>query len=145
MTFPARQLWVSEHSCQLRGAPAESTGLEVEPIPPLSVRTGRFTHEDVLVTNRAAHEQVLLTAGDLTSAATDSSGSVAVGIRFQERHLRDTFGASYDDYAAHVPALLPRLPLRRRSLHSPALSRRAMGPRTATAESVRTEIAEDTR
>lgn len=59
MTFPARQLWVSEHTPQLRGAPAEPAGLEVEALSPLSVRTGRSTHEDVLVANRTAHEQVL--------------------------------------------------------------------------------------
>jgi protein-S-isoprenylcysteine O-methyltransferase Ste14 len=34
---------------------------------------------------------------------------VAIGIRFEERDLRRTFGAAYDEYAARVPALLPRL------------------------------------
>ena len=49
----------------------------MEPLAPLSVRTGRSTHEDVLVTNRTAHEQVLLTtAGALTSAVTDRSDSI---------------------------------------------------------------------
>lgn len=77
MTFPARQLWLSEDLLpQLRGAPAESAGLEVEALSPLSVRTGRFTHEDVLVTNRTAHEQVLLTNGALTCAVIDSSGGI---------------------------------------------------------------------
>jgi hypothetical protein len=76
MTFPARQLWVSEYAHQLHGAPAEPDGLDVEPLSPLTVRTGRFTRQDVLVTNRAAHRQVLATAGDLQSAVTDSSGSV---------------------------------------------------------------------
>ena len=48
---------------------------------------------------------------------------VAVGIRFEERDLRRTFGAAYDAYAARVPALLPGLPPRtgrRRSASSPA-------------------------
>jgi hypothetical protein len=76
MTFPARQLGVRERWYQLPGEPAEAAGLDVEPLSPLSVRTGRSTHEDVLVTNRTAHEQVLLTNGALTSAVTDSSGSV---------------------------------------------------------------------
>jgi hypothetical protein len=76
MTFPARQLWVSEYSRQLYGAPADSAGLEVESLSPLTVRTGWHKHEDVLVTNRIAHEQVLFTGGALTSAVTDSSGSV---------------------------------------------------------------------
>jgi protein-S-isoprenylcysteine O-methyltransferase Ste14 len=34
---------------------------------------------------------------------------IAVGIRFEERDLRRSFGASYDAYAARVPSLLPRL------------------------------------
>jgi protein-S-isoprenylcysteine O-methyltransferase Ste14 len=41
--------------------------------------------------------------------ALASSAYVAVGIRFEERDLRRAFGASYDAYAATVPALLPRL------------------------------------
>src|SRR6476469_3469108 len=41
--------------------------------------------------------------------ALGSTGYIAVGIRFEERDLRATFGASYDAYAARVPALLPRL------------------------------------
>jgi protein-S-isoprenylcysteine O-methyltransferase Ste14 len=58
--------------------------------------------------------------------ALAATGYLAVGIRFEERDLRTTFGASYDDYAARVPALLPRLPIRRGSTHSPDRSRRAM-------------------
>jgi methanethiol S-methyltransferase len=58
--------------------------------------------------------------------ALAATGYLAVGIRFEERDLRTTFGASYDDYAARVPALLPRLPIRRGSMHSPDRSRRAM-------------------
>lgn len=38
---------------------------------------------------------------------------VAVGMRFEERDLRRSFGAPYDAYAAHVPALVPGFPLRR--------------------------------
>jgi methanethiol S-methyltransferase len=45
--------------------------------------------------------------------ALGATAYVAVGLRFEERDLRRTFGASYDAYAAHVPALLPRLPMRR--------------------------------
>jgi protein-S-isoprenylcysteine O-methyltransferase Ste14 len=40
------------------------------------------------------------------------TGYVAVGIRFEERDLRRTFGADYDAYTARVPALVPR-PARR--------------------------------
>ena len=35
------------------------------------------------------------------------SGYVAVGLVFEERDLRRTFGTAYDDYAARVPALVP--------------------------------------
>jgi protein-S-isoprenylcysteine O-methyltransferase Ste14 len=45
---------------------------------------------------------------------------VAVGIAFEERDLRRAFGISYDDYAARVPALVPRLPFRRSAVLSPA-------------------------
>lgn len=40
--------------------------------------------------------------------AAAATGYIAIGIRFEERDLRRTFGASYDAYAARVPALLPR-------------------------------------
>jgi hypothetical protein len=76
MTFPARQLWVSEYVRQLHGAPAEPAGIDVEPQSPLTIHTGRSTHREVLVTNRTAREQVLLTNGALTSAVTDNSGTV---------------------------------------------------------------------
>ena len=76
MTFPSGQLRVNEYVRQLRGAPAELAGLDVEPLSPLSVRTGRSARRDVLVTNRATHRQVLSTDGDLRSAVTDNSGNV---------------------------------------------------------------------
>jgi protein-S-isoprenylcysteine O-methyltransferase Ste14 len=47
--------------------------------------------------------------------ALAATSYIAVGIMFEERDLRRTFGATYDDYAARVPALLPRLPIRRGS------------------------------
>jgi methanethiol S-methyltransferase len=37
-----------------------------------------------------------------------ATGYIAVGVRFEERDLRREFGTSYDDYAARVPALVPR-------------------------------------
>ena len=64
---------------------------------------------------------------------------VAVGIRFEERDLRRTFGASYDAYAARVPALLPRIPFSARGARTPeAVSertarRRARSPRPGRA------------
>jgi protein-S-isoprenylcysteine O-methyltransferase Ste14 len=36
------------------------------------------------------------------------TGYVLLGVAFEERDLRRTFGSSYDDYAARVPALVPR-------------------------------------
>jgi protein-S-isoprenylcysteine O-methyltransferase Ste14 len=45
--------------------------------------------------------------------AVASSAYIAVGVRFEERDLRRTFGAAYDAYAARVPALVPRPASRR--------------------------------
>ncbi len=45
--------------------------------------------------------------------ALASTAYIAVGVRFEERDLRRSFGTSYEAYAAHVPALLPRLRVRR--------------------------------
>lgn len=39
--------------------------------------------------------------------AVASTGYIVVGVRFEERDLRRTFGAAYDEYAARVPALVP--------------------------------------
>jgi protein-S-isoprenylcysteine O-methyltransferase Ste14 len=41
--------------------------------------------------------------------ALAATGYIAVGIAFEERDLRRTFADSYDNYAARVPALVPRL------------------------------------
>lgn len=45
--------------------------------------------------------------------AVAATAYIAIGIRFEERDLRRTFGAAYDTYSARVPALLPRLRFRR--------------------------------
>jgi protein-S-isoprenylcysteine O-methyltransferase Ste14 len=45
--------------------------------------------------------------------ALASTGYIAVGIRFEERDLRRTFGPSYDAYADSVPAVVPGLRFRR--------------------------------
>jgi protein-S-isoprenylcysteine O-methyltransferase Ste14 len=47
--------------------------------------------------------------------ALAATGYIAIGVRFEERDLRKTFGAAYDDYAARVPSILPRLWPRRNS------------------------------
>ncbi|KRC65564.1 hypothetical protein ASE12_12850 [Aeromicrobium sp. Root236] len=41
--------------------------------------------------------------------ALASTGYIVIGIRFEERDLRRTFGAAYTEYASHVPALIPAL------------------------------------
>jgi protein-S-isoprenylcysteine O-methyltransferase Ste14 len=52
-------------------------------------------------------------------------GYIAVGIAFEERDLRRVFGGSYDDYAARVPALVPRMPVRHGALVRASASERA--------------------
>jgi protein-S-isoprenylcysteine O-methyltransferase Ste14 len=47
--------------------------------------------------------------------ALASTGYIAIGIRFEERDLRRTFGASYEAYASRVPSLVPGL--HRRKAH----------------------------
>ena len=46
--------------------------------------------------------------------ALAATGYIAVGVMFEERDLRRTFGAAYDDYAARVPAVLPGVLVGRR-------------------------------
>jgi protein-S-isoprenylcysteine O-methyltransferase Ste14 len=50
--------------------------------------------------------------------AVASSAYIAIGVGFEERDLRRTFGAEYDEYAARVPAVIPRL--RARTSGTPA-------------------------
>jgi len=46
--------------------------------------------------------------------ALASTGYVAVGVAFEERDLRRTFGPAYGEYAARVPAVVPGLTVVRR-------------------------------
>jgi protein-S-isoprenylcysteine O-methyltransferase Ste14 len=46
--------------------------------------------------------------------AAASTGYIAIGLVFEERDLRRTFGAAYDEYAARVPSLVPSLRVLRR-------------------------------
>ena len=45
--------------------------------------------------------------------AVAASGYVAVGLAFEERDLRRSFGTAYDEYAARVPSVVPGLKGRR--------------------------------
>ena len=45
--------------------------------------------------------------------AVGASSYVWIGVRFEERDLRRTFGPGYDVYASRVPAIFPRLTARR--------------------------------
>ena len=54
-----------------------------------------------------------MSASHLLFAAA-ATAYVLVGMAFEERDLRRTFGSAYDDYAARVPALVPGLVLARR-------------------------------
>jgi protein-S-isoprenylcysteine O-methyltransferase Ste14 len=47
-----------------------------------------------------------MTVGHLVFALA-ASGYVAVGVHFEERDLHRTLGATYDEYAGRVPAVLP--------------------------------------
>jgi protein-S-isoprenylcysteine O-methyltransferase Ste14 len=49
--------------------------------------------------------------------ALASTGYIAIGIRFEERDLRRTFGRAYDEYASRVPSLVPGLRLARQLAH----------------------------
>jgi protein-S-isoprenylcysteine O-methyltransferase Ste14 len=50
----------------------------------------------------------VMSAGHLLFALA-ASGYIAIGIHFEERDLRRSLGAAYDDYAQHVPRFLPSL------------------------------------
>ncbi|GAA0948070.1 hypothetical protein GCM10009554_45310 [Kribbella koreensis] len=76
MTFPAGEFWLGERWDQLYGVPVEPTRFEVDSAAPLSVRSGRTSRREVLVTNRAAYPQVLSSNGELSSVVTDDSGNV---------------------------------------------------------------------
>ncbi|MFD7156483.1 hypothetical protein ACFV9C_17920 [Kribbella sp. NPDC059898] len=74
--FPGKELRVSEHAFQLPGEPADVVGLAVEPLSPLTIRSGYFAKLDVLVTNRANHNQTLVNTRNLHTAVIDGAGAV---------------------------------------------------------------------
>ena len=76
MRFPGRELLGNAHLLQVHGEPAEGAGFGVEPLAPLTVRSGRHAHRDLLITNRTERTELLITNGELSSAVTNSSGAV---------------------------------------------------------------------
>lgn len=105
MRFPAKELLVNAHALQLRGEPADGPGFGVEPLAPLTVRTGRDARPDVLVSNRTERTEVLITNGDLSSVVTDSSGAV-VG-RFTGPHTLARVGFEIAPHQSRpVPVLI---------------------------------------
>ena len=56
-----------------------------------------------------------MSASHLLFAAA-ATGYILLGVHFEERDLRRTFGSAYDEYAARVPALVPGLVVRRKVL-----------------------------
>ena len=105
MRFPAKELLVNAHALQLRGEPADGAGFGVEPLAPLTIRTGRHVLLDVLVSNRTERTEVLITNGELSSVVTDSSGAV-VG-RFVGPHTLARVGFEIaPDQSRPVPVLI---------------------------------------
>ena len=76
MRFPAGDLAAGWHGDQLPGGSAVEAGLDVVAPSPLLMRSGWSGSRDVVVTNRGAGEQVLISNGKLASAVTDTSGRV---------------------------------------------------------------------
>jgi hypothetical protein len=103
MTYPAGELWARGYSPQLPGEPTDE--FVVEPLGPLSVRSGRFVRADLMVTNRAAYPQVLITNGDLTSAVTDRSGGV-VGMYVGPRYPRRVGFPIEPGQSSRIPVLI---------------------------------------
>lgn len=75
MPFPDQDFFAGR-LLELPETPAESLGLTVEPVSPLSVRTGRSTTARVRVVNRSSAQQVLGTNRHLQSAVVDEVGAV---------------------------------------------------------------------
>ncbi|WP_427887995.1 hypothetical protein ACQHIV_33310 [Kribbella sp. GL6] len=74
--FPGKELRYGEQIFEMAGEPAEVVGLTVEAPSPLTIRSGYFAKLDVLVTNRADHQQTLVNVRSLHTAVTDSAGAV---------------------------------------------------------------------
>src|SRR5262249_53341124 len=65
-----------------------------------------------------------MTVGHAFFTAT-ATAYIAVGIRFEERHLRAQLGAEYQEYASRVPAVVPAPRRLRTPAHNQPVSGRA--------------------
>jgi protein-S-isoprenylcysteine O-methyltransferase Ste14 len=100
---------------ELTGLRQAGWGCPVEPVPGLQTSGLYAVVRHPLMTGLlvAFWATPSMSVSHLLFAAA-STGYVLVGMAFEERDLRRTFGAAYDDYAARVPALVPGVVLPRR-------------------------------
>jgi protein-S-isoprenylcysteine O-methyltransferase Ste14 len=100
----------------LRQAWLHARGARYSP-PPFTERSlyGRIRHPLMAGFVVIFWAAPVMTAGHLL-LATAATGYILAGIAFEEHDLTRSLGATYTTYRARVPALIPRLSLRR---HSP--------------------------
>ena len=97
----------------LRQTWAHARGVRYSP-PPFTERGvyGRIRHPLMAGFVVIFWAAPVMTAGHLLFAAT-ATGYILVGIAFEEHDLIQSLGGTYTAYRARVPALIPRLSLRR--------------------------------
>ena len=99
--FGLRQAWLAARGAGYRPLPFTQRGLY-----------GRIRHPLRAGFVIVFWSAPVMTAGHLLFAAT-ATGYILVGIAFEEHDLIQNLGSTYAVYRARVPALIPRLSLRR--------------------------------